>query len=72
MSESIKISDKIIELAKKQGVIQIRDLRKEGIHPEYLRRLYEKGRLVKLARGQYALPGLKISENHSLSLVGKA
>jgi predicted transcriptional regulator of viral defense system len=72
MSESIEISEKIIELAKKQGVIQIRDLRKEGIHPEYLRRLYEKGRLVKLARGQYALPELKISENHSLSIVGKS
>ncbi len=72
MSESIKIAEKIIELAKEQGVIQVRDLRERDIHPEYLRRLCEKGSLVKLARGQYALPDLNISENHSLVLTAKS
>jgi predicted transcriptional regulator of viral defense system len=72
MTESIEIAEKVIKLAKEQGVIQVRDLRVRGIHPEYLRRLYEKGRLVKLARGQYALPELMISENHSLALAAKS
>src|SRR3990172_2699755 len=72
MSESINISEEVLNIAKKQGVIQVRDLREQGIHPEYLRRLYEKGKLVKLARGQYALPGMMITENHSLAIVGKS
>ena len=72
MSKSIQIFEEVMDLAKIQGVIQVRDLRKQGIHPEYLRRLYKKGKLVKLARGQYALPEMMISENHSLAVVAKS
>ena len=62
----------ILNLAKRYGIIQVRDLRKKGIHPEYLRRLYKNGQLIKIARGQYSLPDTKISEHHSLVVVAKA
>jgi predicted transcriptional regulator of viral defense system len=72
MQKTAQIYDEILDLAKKHGVIQIRDLRGQDIHPEYLRRLYNKGMLVKLARGQYALPEGNIGEHHSLVIVAKA
>lgn len=72
MPDTVRISEKVLKLAKIHGVIQVRDLRKRGIHPEYLRRLYEKGQLIKLARGQYALPDSHVSEHHSLVVVAKA
>lgn len=72
MTDTAQISEEILKLAKIQGIIQVRDLRERGIHPEYLRRLYEKGHLIKLARGQYALPDTNISEHHSLVVVAKA
>ena len=72
MPDSAQTSKEILALVKKYGIIQVRDLRKKGIHPEYLRRLYEKGELIKLARGQYALPDTNISEYHSLVVVAKA
>ena len=72
MSNTVQISKEILKLAKTQGVIQIRDLRKKGIHPEYLRRLYGKGQLIKIARGQYTLPNTRIGEHHSLVVIAKA
>ncbi|MBM2830827.1 MAG: transcriptional regulator [Gammaproteobacteria bacterium] len=72
MRDTTHIFKKILELAKKRGVIQVRDLRKKGIHPEYLRRLCDKGQLIKLAKGQYALPDTIIGEHHSLVVVAKA
>lgn len=72
MSDSAQIAKEVLSLAQRQGIIQVRDLRQKGIHPEYLRRLYEKGKLIKLARGQYMLPDTSISEHHSLVIVAKA
>ncbi len=66
------VYDEIMKLVRMHGVIQVRDLRERGIHPEHLRRLYSKGRLVKLARGQYTLPDRHTGEHHSLVIVAKA
>jgi len=41
--------EKAVNFAKKHGMIRVRDAVKEGIHPENLRRLCEKGLLVKMA-----------------------
>jgi predicted transcriptional regulator of viral defense system len=45
--------DKVLKYAKKRGIIRVRDAISQGIHPEYLRRLCEKGLLVKMGRGTY-------------------
>lgn len=59
----------VIELARKQGLLRSLDLAKHGIPRRVLGSLLTKGQLVRLARGVYALPATKITENHSLALV---
>ncbi len=44
---------KVLALAKRKGILRVKDLREAGIHPEYLRRLCEKGALIRVARGLY-------------------
>jgi len=47
------IQEKVLALAKRKGILRVKDLREAGIHPEYLRRLCEKGALIRVARGLY-------------------
>jgi predicted transcriptional regulator of viral defense system len=63
--------ERILALAKKLGVISVRDLSDRGLHHESLRRLRKDGVLVKTGRGLYELSGGDVTENHSLALVGK-
>jgi predicted transcriptional regulator of viral defense system len=58
---------RILELARKEGVLRVRDVIAEGIHPEYLRRLTARGRLLRLGRGLYAPADAELTENHSLA-----
>jgi hypothetical protein len=37
------MQDKVLGLAKRKGILRVKDLHEAGIHPEYLRRLCEKG-----------------------------
>jgi hypothetical protein len=46
MSKNKKTMGKVLELAKVRKIIRVRDLTEKGIHPEYLRRLCEKGLLM--------------------------
>ena len=41
-SQSI-MEKKIIKLARRFGVLRIQDLKQQGIHPEYLRRMCKRG-----------------------------
>ncbi len=61
----------IVELAKRQGAIRIKDLLDRGIHPEFARRLIKKEILIRSARGLYTLADSEITEHHDLALVGK-
>ena len=62
---------RILELARQMGIIRPRDVEVEGIHREYLLRLYRVGELVRVGRGLYALPGAQTSEAISLAEVAK-
>lgn len=55
----------VLELARDAGIIRSRDLRKRGIHPEYLRRLERQGMLIRSGRGIYTLPENDLTENQS-------
>ncbi len=63
--------DKVMKYAKKHGIIRVRDAISQGIHPEYLRRLCEKGLLVKMGRGLYIPADREISTNIGLAQVAK-
>jgi len=62
---------RILEMTHQMGLIRPRDVEAEGIHREYLLRLYQSGELVRVARGLYALPGAQSSESASLAEVAK-
>ena len=57
-----------LDMAHRQGMIRLRDAMEQGIHPEVLRRLTDQGKLVKIARGTYALASADISTHHDLAI----
>jgi len=67
MKKSSTKADQILELAKTLGVLQVRDLTSRGIHPEYLRRLYKKGLLLRTGRGLYIAADADFSVHHGLA-----
>ena len=63
--------EQILDLAKKIGVVRVRDLTDRGLHPESLRRLYQDGALIRSCRGLYELADADVTEHHSLVQVTK-
>ena len=59
--------DKVLELAKKTGLLRPRDLKPYGIPRAYLSRLHATGMLRRIGRGLYVLPDAKVSEHRSLA-----
>jgi predicted transcriptional regulator of viral defense system len=60
---------RVLDLVRKSGAIRLRDVTALGLHPEHLRRLVEKGLIIRLTRGVYALAGFEPTENHGLAQV---
>ncbi len=71
MNKRKNITEKVLSLAKARGIIRVRDLMEQGIHPEYLRRLCEKGLLTKMARGIYIIADSEMSPNVGLAQAAK-
>jgi predicted transcriptional regulator of viral defense system len=59
--------DRVLALAKHKGILRVKDLHEAGIHPEYLRRLCEKGTLVRVGRGLYVSADAELSANVGLA-----
>ena len=57
-----------LKMAESGGLIRLRDAEERGVHREVLRRLTEQGRLVRVARGTYALASAEVSTHHDLAL----
>lgn len=57
---------KILNLARKHGVLRAKELAAHEIPREYLARLVSQGLLERRARGLYSLPDQPISEHHTL------
>jgi len=64
-------TDKILELVRKAGVLRPRDLDPYRIPRTYLSRLCAAGKLQRIGRGLYVLPGSSTTEHHSLAEVCK-
>lgn len=71
MGKNGKKMDRVLSLAKKRGMIRVRDLTEKGIHPEYLRRLCDKGLLMRMSRGIYIPADSKTTQNVGLAQVAK-
>ena len=61
--------ERVLALAKAQGIVRTRDITDAGIARTYLQRLCQEGRLVRVARGLYQAADADITAHHSL---GKA
>ena len=59
----------VLELAKARSLLRARDLAQQALPTVVLSRLVAAGKLERVARGVYGLPGKAISEHHSLAEV---
>ena len=55
MASDSTTSQTTLDVARRLGVMRLRDAREHGIHPETIRRLVAAGQLTKVGRGMYAL-----------------
>ena len=60
-------SEKAVALVRRTGVVRARELTREGVTGEHLRRLLQRGQLQRIGVGLYSLPGGDISEHRSLA-----
>ena len=67
MASQTSKADKVLKLASKAGVLRPRDLDPYGIPRTYLTRLCAAGKLQRIDRGLYVLPGSGATEHHSLA-----
>lgn len=59
----------VLRLARARTVLRARDLTQQGLPTIALTRLVQAGKLERVARGLYGLPGAEISEHRSLAEV---
>lgn len=71
MERDSTMSEKVMELARREGVLRVRDLRTRAIHPEVIRRLCKKGLLMRTGRGLYVAADAELSAQHGLALAAK-
>ncbi len=64
--------DKILKYAARKGAICPREIEKMGIPRQVLYRLYQEGRLVRIARGTYSMQGIEPTEYHTYVQVAAA
>jgi len=63
---SASAEKKVLDLARKGGILRPRDLQTKGLPKDYLWRLHKQERLEKVGRGMYAMPGGALSEHQTL------
>ena len=68
---SVDRKQRVLQLARRAGIIRPRDVETAGIPREYLLRLYRTGELERIGRGLYALPGTRTSASATLAEVAK-
>ena len=59
--------DKVASILRRKGFATSSELERKGVSRSQLRRLAQRGVVERVARGIYALPGVVISEHHSLA-----
>ena len=59
--------DQVLDVVRQRGILRPRDLDRYSLPRQYLHRLYQRGELVQLARGLYALPNHDLTEHHDLA-----
>jgi predicted transcriptional regulator of viral defense system len=71
LEQTRSTTDQVLALAREFGLLRPRDLEAYGIHRECLRRLEQRGLLIRAGRGLYTLAEADISEHQSLAEASK-
>jgi predicted transcriptional regulator of viral defense system len=71
LGTAASIEQRIINLVKSQSTIRTREAIAGGIHPEDLRRLVDRGVLLKSGRGMYTYIDAELTEHHSLAVASQ-
>lgn len=71
MTPALAATERVLELARRLGMVRVRDLLQHGLHPENLRRLCARGLLVRAGRGLYVPADASPTENRTLAQVCK-
>jgi predicted transcriptional regulator of viral defense system len=66
-----RASEKVLDLVRRAGVLRPRDLDRYRIPRVYIQRLLEEGKLERVGRGLYVIPGAELSQYHSLAEAAK-
>ena len=69
MKTEINYKQKVLQMAREQGVVKISNLTREGITRATVSRLVSENKLEKLAPGLYCLPEAELSEKESLIII---
>ena len=64
-------TDRVLELARRVGVVRPKDLKALNIPEVYLWRLHHRGLLEQVGRGLYATKNANVTQNHSLAEAAK-
>jgi predicted transcriptional regulator of viral defense system len=64
-------SERAIALLTKHGLVRLGEFTKHGITATTIQRLERKGRVARLARGLYQLPGAELDTHHTLAEAAK-
>ena len=64
--------DRTLKLARRRQGVRTRELAERGIHRQALSRLVAAGKLERVARGLYRIPGSPLTEHHGLALASAA
>ena len=64
--------ERLIRLARHRSALTAKEVARAGIHSQQLSRLVAEGRLDRIARGLYAVPGHPVTEKHGLVVVAQA
>lgn len=63
---SVTAEKRVLDLARKGGILRPRDLQTKGLPKDYLWRLHRQEKLEKVGRGMYAMPGAALSEHQTV------
>ncbi len=69
--KALPAAERVLALARRTGLLRPRDLAAHGVHPENLRRLCDRGLLVRTGRGLYVPADVAPTENRTVAEVCK-
>jgi len=64
--------ERLLQMASRGGTLTASEVGRAGIHSQQLSRLVREGRLERVARGLYRIPGQPVSEHHGLVLAARS